>query len=306
MHDRQPSQTALAAAAARAAHLVVDREPLFFRDPVAADLIGEPGAEMVGYHRRSGDHIVLAGTRTQVTVRSRWTERRLAELTDGGLDQYVILGAGLDSFAYRSPLVGRMRVFEVDHPATQRWKRDLLGAASITPPDGLTFVGVDLETDPLPDRLAAEGFDLSRPALVSWLGVSMYLTADAVAATLATVGGLAAGTELVMEYALPPELRDQTGQAYADFALPVAEERGEPWRSFFTPGQLSGLLEANGMTVAEQARQRAEAAERDAEALTDRLQLAQDAAGAAEAAHAAATAVLEELQAPPGQADRDD
>ena len=183
MHDRQPSQTALAAAAARAAHLVVDREPLIFRDPVAADLIGEPGAEMVGYHRRSGDHIVLAGTRTQVTVRSRWTERRLAELADGGLDQYVILGAGLDSFAYRSPLVGRMRVFEVDHPATQRWKRDLLAAASITPPDGLTFVGVDLETDPLPDRLAAEGFDLSRPALVSWLGVSMYLTADAVAAT---------------------------------------------------------------------------------------------------------------------------
>jgi methyltransferase (TIGR00027 family) len=128
MHDRQPSQTALAAAAARAAHLVVDREPLIFRDPVAADLIGEPGAEMVGYHRRSGDHIVLAGTRTQVTVRSRWTERRLAELADGGLDQYVILGAGLDSFAYRSPLVDRMRVFEVDHPATSA------GSATCWPP----------------------------------------------------------------------------------------------------------------------------------------------------------------------------
>jgi methyltransferase (TIGR00027 family) len=116
MDDRQPSQTALAAAAARAAHPVVDREPLIFRDPVAADLIGEPGAEMVGYHRRSGDHIVLAGTRAQVTVRSRYTERRLAELADQGLDQYVILGAGLDSFAYRSPPAGRLRVFEVDHP----------------------------------------------------------------------------------------------------------------------------------------------------------------------------------------------
>ena len=192
MQDRQPSQTALAAAAARAAHLVVDREPLIFRDPVAADLIGEPGAEMVGYHRRSGDHIVLAGTRTQVTVRSRWTERRLAELADGGLDQYVILGAGLDSFAYRSPLVGRMRVFEVDHPVTAAVKRERLDAA---------------------------------------------------------------GTELVMEYALPPELRDQTGQAYADFALPVAEERGEPWLSFFTSERLSRLLEAHSLTVAEQARQ---------------------------------------------------
>jgi Leucine carboxyl methyltransferase len=123
MDDRQPSQTALAAAAARAAHPVVDQEPLIFRDPVAADLIGEPGAEMVGYHRRSGDHIVLAGTRAQVTVRSHYTGRRLAELADRGLDQYVILGAGLDSFAYRSPLAGRLRVFEVDHPAcTSPWR----------------------------------------------------------------------------------------------------------------------------------------------------------------------------------------
>jgi O-methyltransferase involved in polyketide biosynthesis len=84
----------------------------------------------------------------------------------------------------------------------------------------------------------------------------MYLTADAVAATLAAVGGLAAGTELVMEYALPPELRDETGAAYAGFALAVAADRGEPWLSFFAPEQVSGLLEASGMTVAEQARQR--------------------------------------------------
>jgi methyltransferase (TIGR00027 family) len=256
MEDRQPSQTALAAAAARAAHLVVDREPLIFRDPVAADLIGEPGAEMVGYHRASGDHIVLSGTRAQVTVRSRHTEQRLAELADDGLTQYVILGAGLDSFAYRSPLAARIRMFEVDHPATQRWKRDLLAAARITPPDGLSFVGVDLETEPLADRLAADGFDPSAPALVSWLGVSMYLTPEAVAATLAEVGGLAAGTELVMEYALPPELRDQAGAAYAEFALQVAAERGEPWLSFFTPERLSELLEGHSMKVTEQVRQR--------------------------------------------------
>jgi methyltransferase (TIGR00027 family) len=256
MDERRPSPTALAAAAARAAHLVVDHEPLIFHDPVAAELIGAPGAEMVGYHRRSGDHIVLAGTRAQVTVRSRWAEGRLDTLAAGGLDQYVILGAGLDSFAYRSPLVGRVRVFEVDHPATQRWKRDLLAAAGIEPPGGLTFAGVDLEAEPLADRLAADGFDRHRPALVSWLGVSMYLTEGAVAATLAAVGGLAAGTELVMEYALPPGLRDERGAAYAGFALAVAAERGEPWHSFFTPERLAGLLEANGMTVAEQARQR--------------------------------------------------
>jgi O-methyltransferase involved in polyketide biosynthesis len=229
MDDRQPSQTALAAAAARAAHLVVDQEPLIFRDPTAMALLGDKGEEMVGYHQRSGDHIVLSGTRAQVTVRSRYTERRLAELATDGLTQYVVLGAGLDSFAYRSPLAGRVRVFEVDHPATQRRKRD---------------------------RMAAEGFDRSAPALVSWLGVSMYLTTGAVGATLAEVGGLAAGTELAMEYALPPDLRDETGAAYASFALPVAAQRDEPWRSFFTPEQLAGLLEARGLAVAEQARQR--------------------------------------------------
>jgi methyltransferase (TIGR00027 family) len=204
MQDRQPSQTALAAAAARAAHLVVDHEPLIFRDPVAADLIGAPGAEMVGYHRRSGDHIVLAGTRAQVTVRSRWAEGRLATLAAGGLDQYVILGAGLDSFAYRSPLVGRVRVFEVDHPATQRWKRDLLAAVGIEPPDGLAFADVDLEDEPLADRLAAEGFDPHRPALVSWLGVSMYLTAGAVAATLAAVGAWPPAPSLSWSTPCPP------------------------------------------------------------------------------------------------------
>jgi O-methyltransferase involved in polyketide biosynthesis len=117
------------------------------------------------------------------------------------------------------------------------------------------FVGVDLETDQLAERLADEGFDLSAPALVSWLGTSFYLTPDAVAATLAAVGGLAAGTELVMEYALPPELRDETGQAYAEFAPAVAADRGEPWLSFFTPDQLAGLLAGHGLAVAEQVRQ---------------------------------------------------
>jgi methyltransferase (TIGR00027 family) len=256
MDDRQPSPTALAAAAARAAHLVVDNEPFLFHDPVAGVLIGEQGQEMVGFHRRSGDHIVLAGTRAQVTVRSRYTEDRLARLAEGGLTQYVILGAGLDTFACRSPLTGRVRVFEVDHPVTQRWKLDLLTAQGLTPMDGAAFVAADLEADPLVDRLTAAGFDPARPALVSWLGVSFYLTRDAVTATLAAIGALAAGTELVMEYALPPELRDDTGRAYAEFALPVTAERGEPWRTFLAPEDLSALLQAHGLETVEHVRQR--------------------------------------------------
>jgi methyltransferase (TIGR00027 family) len=256
MHDRQPSQTALAAAAARAAHLVVDSEPFIFQDPVAVALLGDRAEEMIGYHRLHGDHIVLAGTRAQVTTRSRYTERRLAELAGQGLTQYVILGAGLDTFAYRSPLAGKLRVFEVDHPVTQRWKRDLLTAAQLTPPDGLAFAGADLERDALADRLAAAGFDPAAPALVSWLGVSFYLTRQAIAATLAAIGGLAPGTELIVEYALPPELRDDRGRAYAEFALRVSEERGEPWLTFLTPEDMTDLLRAGGLEVIEHTRQR--------------------------------------------------
>jgi len=261
MQDRQPSQTAMMAAAARAAHLVVDKEPLIFQDTAAMALLGDRGEELVSYHRARGDHVVLSSTRAAVTTRSRYTEQRLAELAlaDGGLTQYVILGAGLDSFAWRAPraLATRLRVFEVDHPATQRWKQDLLAAAGLTPvaADGLALVGTDFETDPLTGRLTAAGFDPSPPALVSWLGVTFYLTRDAVAATLETLGTLAPGTELIVEYALPPELRDDRGAAYAGFALPAAEERGEPWLTFLTPDELTALLRAHGFEVVEHRRQ---------------------------------------------------
>lgn len=256
MQERQPSLTALATAAARAAHLVVDKAPFIFEDPTAMVLLGDRAEEMVGYHRAHGDHIVLSGTRAQVTTRSRYTEQRLAELVRQGLTQYVVLGAGMDTFAYRSPLAKQLRTFEVDHPATQRWKRDLLAAAQIAPPDHLAFVGADLETEPLAERLTAAGFDPSMPALVSWLGVSFFLTRQAVAATLAAIGALASGTELIVEYALPPELRDARGQAYAEFALRVGEERGEPWLTFLTPEDMSALLQAHDLEVIEQVRQR--------------------------------------------------
>ncbi|WP_141703479.1 class I SAM-dependent methyltransferase [Planobispora rosea] len=255
MHEAQPSQTAVMAAAARAAHLVVDREPFIFRDTAAASLLGGLAEEIIGYHRAHGDHLILSGTRVQVTARSHYTERRLAEMARDGVEQYVVLGAGLDTFAYRPGPAGRVRIFEVDHPATQRWKRGLLAAAGIPHPDGLTFVPVDFETDDLTPALSAAGFDPSRPALVSWLGVSMYLTRDAIDATLATVRRFASGTELVMEYALPAGLRDERGSAYADFALPAAAERGEPWLAFFTPGELSAALEGHGLETAEHVRQ---------------------------------------------------
>jgi O-methyltransferase involved in polyketide biosynthesis len=276
----EPSRTALTAAAARAAHLLVDHEPRIFADTLASALLGGRADEFIGFHRSHGGHPVLASARAQVTSRSRYTEDRL---TATGLRQYLILGAGLDSYAYRCP-AGGVRVFEVDYPAAQQWKRRALAAAGITVPDTVTFVPVNLE-QATPDAQPADGqradarsasdrsgggrpggslaaslrragFDAGRPALVSWLGVVMYLTRDAIEQTLADLGALAPGTEIVADYMLPAGLRDEAGDDYVSQVMPVTAQWGEPWRSFLTPGEMTALLARHGFGRAEHISQR--------------------------------------------------
>lgn len=242
----------MTAAAARAAHLIVDAEPLIFRDTLAFALLGERAEELVAYHRLHGTHPVLAGARTAVVTRSRFTEDRLAA---GGLTQYVILGAGLDSYAHRSPSP-HIRVFEVDHPATQEWKKARLAEAGVPHPPTLSYVPVDLEAESFADRLVAQGFDPAVPAFVSWLGVTMYLTREAIGQTLKAVSGFAAGSEIVVDHMLPAELRDAAGQAYVDAVMPTAAEQGEPWLSFLAPPDMAALLREHGLEVVEHVRQR--------------------------------------------------
>ncbi|MFD0692017.1 class I SAM-dependent methyltransferase [Actinomadura fibrosa] len=248
MAEGRPSRTALAAAAARAAHPLVDDEPLIFTDPLVSPLLGGLADEMIGYHRSSGDHLILAGTRTVTTVRSRYTEGRL-----GGHGQYVVLGAGLDTYAFRS--APGVRVFEVDHPSTQEWKKGLLEAAGILVPETAAFVPVDFEAEAPVRKLKDEAsFDPGRPALVSWLGVSYYLTRDAIAAVLDEISGMAPGTELVLDYALPPGIRDAAGDAFAEIAGQIVVEYGEPKRSLLAPDEVDALLEEHGLKVAENVR----------------------------------------------------
>jgi len=246
----------MTAAAARAAHLLVDSEPRIFADSLAALLLGDEAETYLRYHREHGDHPLLAGTRAQATCRSRFTEDQLALAAARGTAQYVILGAGLDSFACRSELAGRLRVFEVDHPATQQRKRALLAAARLAEPPTLTWVPVDFETGELIAALTAAGLDPAAPAFVSWLGVTMYLTAEAIGATLASLSRLAPGSELVTDYMLTADLRDADGVAYADLVMPDSVRRGEPWLSFFTPEQMTGLLTSHGFTGVRDVRQR--------------------------------------------------
>ncbi|MGH3846686.1 MAG: class I SAM-dependent methyltransferase [Pseudonocardiaceae bacterium] len=251
-----PTETALAAAAARAAHLIVDDDPRIFEDTVAVALLGSDADELIAVHGNSAESEFFAGLRVTMATRSRYVEDRLAEAVCRGVDQYVVLGAGLDSFAYRSPLVGGLRIFEVDHPDTQVWKLQRLAHARVAAPAELEFVAVDFERDPLRDRLIEAGFDVTRPSFVTWLGVTQYLSYDGVAATLATLGGLAAGTELTVEYVLPAELRDDAGRALADRATATAAALGEPWLTFFSPAQMTAVLDSCGFAVLEQVGQR--------------------------------------------------
>jgi methyltransferase (TIGR00027 family) len=250
------SQTALFAAAARAAHLIVDSGPVIFADTLAEPLLGDQAEELLAYHRLHGTHLVLSGARVQATTRSRYTEDRVAQGARRGVTQYVILGAGLDSFAYRSEVAGQIRVFEVDHPATQDWKRARLSSADIPVPDGVEYVAVDFEVDSLEECLVRAGFDRSRPAIVSWLGVTVYLTRAAIGGTLDVAAGFAPGTELILDYLVPAEMRDADGRAYAESVMPVSAERGEPWLTFLTPQEMSALLADRGFERVEHVRQR--------------------------------------------------
>ncbi len=253
----QPSFSALTAAAARAAHLLVDGPPAIFADTLAAALLGDRAEELIAYHRLHGTHPVLAGARVQVACRSRYAEDALARAVGAGVTQYVILGAGLDSFAYRGGLLaGRVRVFEVDHPASQQVKRAAVAAAGIEVPGTVRHVPADLARDPLSERLAAAGFDAAAPAVVAWLGVTMYLTPDAVAGTLAAVAGFAPGTELIADYLLPPDARDEAGALYGTLVAQASADQGEPWRSCFTPGQMAELARRAGFGAARAVSQR--------------------------------------------------
>src|SRR5579875_1946885 len=165
----RPSRSAMTAAAARAAHLLVDGEPRIFADELAVPLLGAQAEPLLRYHREHGAHPILAGARAAASTRSRFTEQRLAEAAQRGVRQYVILGAGLDSYAYRAPDRG-VRVFEVDHPATQAWKRAALDSAGIAVPDTVAFIPADFEhagVAQLPELLAAGGFAPAEPAFVS-------------------------------------------------------------------------------------------------------------------------------------------
>lgn len=240
-----PSSTALGAAVQRAVHQVVDH-PRVLDDPLAVRIVGAESAAMQAAADRQS-----RGLRAYIAMRSRHAEDRLAEAVARGVRQYVLLGAGLDTFGCRNPHeASGLRVFEVDHPATQAWKRGQLAAAGIVPPPSLAFVPVDFETRRLEDRLRDSGFDPRQPAFFSMLGVVVYLTEDAMNATLRFVASCAAGSGITFSFTLPPSRLGDAALASRERSMAVMAALGEPWRTFLEPKTVPGRLLALGFGAA--------------------------------------------------------
>lgn len=242
MEAGQASRTALGAALYRAAHQVMDH-PLVLVDPLARRLVG-PGAAQ-GLRDATDDRVTRSGLRALLVVRSRYAEDCLADAYARGIRQYVLVGAGLDTFAYRNPFP-ELRVFEVDHPASQADKRRRLADAGITVPASVTYVPVDLETEPLVAALTGAGFRVDEPAVLAMLGVVPYLSLEALTSTLTAVVTLAAGSSLVFDYlsSAGAETADQRA-AVAVLRARVARV-GEPMSEGLDPAVLQAIAEELG------------------------------------------------------------
>jgi methyltransferase (TIGR00027 family) len=252
LKENRASVTAQRVAMQRAAHQLLD-DPKVFDDPVALRIIGKESASALQVDPRQFESSPLSSyLRAFVVARSRYAEEELALGVRRGVRQYVILGAGLDTFAYRNPHPqGMLHVFEVDHPTTQAWKRARLDEVGIPLSDDLTFTPVDFETQALEEGLQAAGYDPGKSAFFSWLGVTEYLTTDAVMATLRFIASAPKGSGIIFDYMISPSLLTPAQRARFDALARRVALAGEPWQAFFGPGLLTRDLKAMGFEYAE-------------------------------------------------------
>lgn len=245
MEHRTPSKTAYAVARMRADHQILDGGQIF-SDPYACAILGEQPEQTVMTLKQDPNGLVA---RTYMASRSRIGEDWLGAACDRGVRQAVILGAGFDTFGLRNPYPD-LAVFEVDHPATQDWKRERLAAAGLAVPPSLSFTPVDFTKDELIPSLRKAGFDAQRPAFFLWLGVVPYLTEQNVFATLSAVAAIP-GAEVVFDYSEPLENYSAAQRPYIEAMAQKVSAAGEPWLSYFDPDTLATKLRELGFTEIE-------------------------------------------------------
>lgn len=252
---------AIANAVVRAAHMLLDDDPKILTDPFALDFSGVESAAALRTKmdalveeiaRRTTPDFAQALSlqfRAFMTMRGRYTEDELGKALQRGVSQYVILGAGLDSFAHRRrDLARRLHVFEVDHPATQQWKQARLRTLTLESPPNLTLIPLDFEKKSLAESLHAGGYRADVPAFFSWLGVTMYLTEAAIFTTLQTVASAAPGSEILFDYPLPEAFVDEENKQFLVALKAFGAASGELWVSCFEPENLVAQVKALGFT----------------------------------------------------------
>jgi methyltransferase (TIGR00027 family) len=252
MREDRPSATALRVAMRRAAHQLLD-DPKVFDDPLALSVLGKKAESALRADPHRFDTTPLAPyLRAFVAARSRLAEDELALAVRRGVRQYVIVGGGLDTFAYRNPYPeGTLHVYELDHPTTQAWKRARLQEAGIALPADLTLVPHDFERGSLEEGLRDTGLDHGAPSFFSWLGVTEYLTADSVTASMRYMASRPQGGGVVFDYMVSPSLLSPAQRARFEALAHRVASAGEPWQTFFDPGLLTRDLQALGFGYVE-------------------------------------------------------
>jgi methyltransferase (TIGR00027 family) len=245
------SVTAEAVAIQQALHQALDAAPKILDDPISPlliDLASETNKGLIALIE-SATRPVKSPFRAVFIMRSRYTEDCLAESLVRGVRQYAVLGAGLDTFAYRQPAwADSLGIYEVDHPASQEWKRERLEAAKVRVPENLAFAPIDFETTSLREGLAAGGFDFDAPSFFSLLGVTQYLTAEAIESIFSFVHSRPRGSEIVFEFIVPDDLMPTNEAAVFAGAASMSAERGEPWLTRLRPAELKSRLTALGFS----------------------------------------------------------
>ena len=247
-----PGHTATLAAVGRAIHAESER-PLVV-DHLALGLAGEAGATLMAQLTSQLPEASRQSFGLAFATRTRFVEDAVAQAIRDGIGQYVILGAGLDSFAYRrSDLSGRLKIFEVDRASSQAWKRRRLEEMGVAIPASVSFVALDHETDDLHSGLAPAGFDPSAPAIVSAIALTQYLAQPAIERILKLAASLPSGSRLVVTYVVPANELSEMAAAGLAWTMSQAEERGERFLSLFSPADFDELLKRSGFSRVEEA-----------------------------------------------------
>jgi methyltransferase (TIGR00027 family) len=251
MKQNRPSLTAYKVAIMRAAHQILDN-PKVFEDPIALKIVGTQGDSEIHSEKPKFKSRLHSYLRAIVVARSRFTEDELYAAIKRGVHQYVILGAGFDTFAYRNSHSSiDLKIFEVDYPATQEWKRQQLNAAKIPIPENLNFAPVDFENQLLADELRKAGFRTDEPSFFSWLGVTMYLTRETVMKTIEHISSFtSSGSGIVFDYIVPPSTQNFLRRLVFRLLARRMSRVGEPWVCFLDPDSLITDLKAIGFKQA--------------------------------------------------------